>query len=175
MLLVSVVTFWIVAELKPVTEVRLRVLFEYVLLTAGLDFLAEAMLSYVLFVTSVSKTIILTGTLISSVLITLLQYWMNSRQGGTRNSVVILGMDSVTQDVARCLEMPVLGVIEENASLVPPGFVFLGTPNMFSRGLTEQRPSRILVSAIRGGQSASFPCCSTFSFPVLTVETIQCL
>lgn len=144
--IISVLTFWVAARLYDGTssERLWTLILDQFCLGTGPNLILQALLNYVWALTR-SFFMIVAGGIFAAILLAFAKKWIYARFEA-KAGVVIVGFDPITQAVASSLRQPILGVIGTTPSHVPPEIPFLGDIGRLEQIVSEQRPTRLVVS-----------------------------
>jgi lipopolysaccharide/colanic/teichoic acid biosynthesis glycosyltransferase len=144
---VSAVTCWLVIapSSSPASDgfsPRIDLLFS----AAGLNLMVQYGLAYVFSISPAPLWIMLSGTIITIVLIMPLARRLDRALGREPAGILLVGFDSMTGALVPALGPRIIGVLNSDAAEVPPELPFLGDFPRLAEAVKAKRPGRIVVS-----------------------------
>jgi lipopolysaccharide/colanic/teichoic acid biosynthesis glycosyltransferase len=147
---VAVLTFWSVTELRNTDEdSSASVAFtEHVSLTTGINLIVQALLGYVFDLPLVPLPVLVGGSALASASLALLRASGHLVSDRRRHGLLMIGYDPAAGEVANIAAHPIVGVVDDDPSRVPPSLPLLGTLEQLADAIASKSQARIVIGSM---------------------------
>lgn len=146
-LLIAAITCWFsITDFQHPQKAGLSRSLDQFFYAAGLGMVLQYGIAYLLSIQPIPLGALLAGTILSLISADLLRRWFSRMLAEGSAGILLVGYDSVAGALIPSLEAPIVGVLNEDATRVPPQLPLLGEPDQLAAAVATKEPSRIIVS-----------------------------